>query len=231
MAPRNRKLALSVLPHLLDAQRKLFSDIDDDLVDRQKQQLRSCLQLWRSDDSSTRKWANTRARSLLAMVYEDKYLGAPVFILCALGISVTKLGTLNPVEAIAEIRKWWRNVEHPAGLIMCSKRYVQENWDVFSIFKGQASPTPPPTIVYFTIPELFNFFQSKASSPNLQMTCPISGQPLPTIEIDLNGRSAKIEFSLRASQALIQHKLISQAADGKNAQTGVESTDRFVPAI
>lgn len=111
MPRKQRKLAISNLPLMLETQRRLYSDIDDNLADSQLEKLRTCLQLWRTKDSPSRQWANNRARSSLAMVYKDKGLGPPLFLLCSLSMSVTQLGLLDPVEVITEIRKWWRRVE------------------------------------------------------------------------------------------------------------------------
>ncbi|KAL1979103.1 hypothetical protein VTN96DRAFT_6845 [Rasamsonia emersonii] len=227
MTRRVRKLAISAIPNLLDAQRKLFSEVKEDLVDSQKEQLDLCLQLWRTSDASSRQWARARARSFLVMVYNDKALGAEVFLLCGLGISVTRLGTIDPVEALSEVRKWWRRVEHPRGLAETAKDYVNEHKDVFSTFQRKPNALPPPTIVNLSLSELFNFLETKVNSTTLKMTCHLSGQPLPTIDLDLDGRSAKIEFSLGASQALIQHLLSSRnLADGNIALMDVDRTGR-----
>jgi hypothetical protein len=132
MTRRIRHLETSEVIHLLDVQRKLFSEVKDDLLDPQTDQLDLCLQLWLNPDPSSRQWARAKARSFLGMVYNDEPLGAEVFLLCALGIGVTKLGTINVVEAVSEIRKWWRDVEHPGGLAKSAKDYVLEHRDIFS---------------------------------------------------------------------------------------------------
>lgn len=72
---------------------------------------------------------------------------------------------------------------------------------------------PPPATVHLTFAQLFGFLQNQASSANLQMICPLSGQPLPSIDLKLDssvGKSARVEFSLRASEALIEYIRVSQ---------------------
>lgn len=64
------------------------------------------------------------------------------------------------------------------------------------------------------------------------MICHLSGQPLPSIDLDIDGRSAKIELSLRASEALIQHLLLSRGlADGNIEPQGVDKSGRPDPAL
>lgn len=67
--------------------------------------------------------------------------------------------------------------------------------------------------------DLLSFLQQyEASHPNLQMTCPYIGVPLPSIDIDLEptlGLSVKVEFSLQSSKALLQYMLASRTAAAK----------------
>jgi hypothetical protein len=138
MVRRSRKLCTPKIIPLLESQRKLFSETKDDLLDLQKGQLAQCLQLWLVSDSSSRHAARKKARSFLSCVYNDSSLGADVFLLCALGVSVTQLGTVNSIEAVYEIRKWWRQVEHPVGLTETSREYVLEHSSIFAILERYA---------------------------------------------------------------------------------------------
>lgn len=73
---------------------------------------------------------------------------------------------------------------------------------------------PPPTIVHLSYSQLFGFLQQQARVADLQMICPLSGQPLPSIDLGLDasgGKQATVQFSLRASEALIEYIRISQA--------------------
>jgi hypothetical protein len=77
-----------------------------------------------------------------------------------------------------------------------------------------APSQPPPTIVSLTYAQLFGFIQQQAQSANLQMVCPLFGQPLPSIDLGLDAsveKHATIQFSLRASEALIEYIRVSQA--------------------
>jgi len=63
--------------------------------------------------------------------------------------------------------------------------------------------------------DLLSFLQQhETSCPNLQMMCPVLGVPLPSITIGLNSLDgyAKVELSLRTSEALMKHMLGSRAA-------------------
>jgi hypothetical protein len=135
---RIRKLSTFEIIPLLESQRKLFSETKDDLLDSQTEQLAQCLELWLVPDSESRQASRKKARTFLAYLFNDKALGADVFLLCGLGISVTKLGTVNSTEAVYEIRKWWRQVEHPLGLTETAKEYIREHHSVFSILERQA---------------------------------------------------------------------------------------------
>ena len=84
-----------------------------------------------------------------------------------------------------------------------------------------ASPVnrPPQSVLDLKITDLLSFLhQYESSCPKLQMTCPLFGIPLPSIDIELNsslGLSAKIEFSLRSSEALVKHMLVSRTASAE----------------
>jgi hypothetical protein len=112
-----KRLVASEVPHLLEIERSRFSDVKDDLLDPQKDQINLCLELWLTPDTSSRQWGRARARQLLEAIYNDKSLGGDVFLLCALGIGVTRLGRINLIETVSEIRKWWRKVNGHYGSI------------------------------------------------------------------------------------------------------------------
>ena len=85
-------------------------------------------------------------------------------------------------------------------------------------------PAPPvnqplQSVLDLKITDLLSFLhQYEASCPNLQMTCPLYGIPLPSIDIELDsslGLSAKIEFSLRSSEALVNYMLVSRTASAE----------------
>jgi hypothetical protein len=58
-----------------------------------------------------------------------------VFLLCALGIGVTRLGRIHLIEAISAIRKWWK-VYHPRRVTETVKKYVKGRQDVVLRSKG-----------------------------------------------------------------------------------------------
>ena len=85
-------------------------------------------------------------------------------------------------------------------------------------------PAPPvnqplQSVLDLKITDLLQFLhQYEASCPNLQMTCPLFGIPLPSIDIELDsslGLSVKIELSLRSSEALVKYMLVSRTASAE----------------
>jgi len=69
-------------------------------------------------------------------------------------------------------------------------------------------------MIDLTFMELLGFLgENQASSPRLQMICPLFGSPLPSIDIKLDlsmERTARIEFSIRAGEALIEYLRVSR---------------------
>jgi hypothetical protein len=129
-------LEASEISHLLEIERARFTDLKDDLLESQKNKVDSCLGLWLIPDKSSREYERRIARQFMEAIYNDKSLGKDVFLLCALGIVVTRLGRIkNRVEAVTLIRKWWRRVEHPNGLTEIAEEYVHEHQDAFSKIK------------------------------------------------------------------------------------------------
>lgn len=94
------------------------------------------------------------------------------------------------------------------------------------LLQGDDTTSPPlprdqplQSVLDLKITDLLGFLhQYEASCPNLQMTCPLFGIPLPSIDIELDSSlkmSAKIEFSLPLSEALVRRMLVSRAASTK----------------
>jgi hypothetical protein len=79
-------------------------------------------------------------------------------------------------------------------------------------------PQPPPTIVDIEFSELLNFFRKyELGSPGLKLMCPLFGSPLPWIDINLDSsseRTARIELSLRASEALVEYIRVARDLTG-----------------
>jgi len=84
---------------------------------------------------------------------------------------------------------------------------------------GAIRPSPAgqssETVLNLKFTDLLGFLQQHGSShASLQMTCPFSGVPLPSIYIDLEstlGLSGKLEFSIRLSEALVQYMRVSRS--------------------
>ena len=61
------------------------------------------------------RYAQLRARPLLRDIY--KQLGPEVFILCALGSSITQIGKLpDDTKLLGRLSEWWGLSAHPSGL-------------------------------------------------------------------------------------------------------------------
>lgn len=86
-----------------------------------------------------------------------------------------------------------------------------------SLLENQASQT----ILDLKYSDLLGFLQLyQACCPNLQMICSWVGVPAPYIDITLDsslGLSAKIELSLRLSEALVKYMLASKISATKVA--------------
>ena len=94
------------------------------------------------------------------------------------------------------------------------------------LLQGDHATVPAPlvdqplqSVLGLKITHLLGFLQQyEASCPDLQMICPLFGVPFPSIDVELDsslGLSAKIEFSLRSSKALMQYVLASRVAAAK----------------
>jgi hypothetical protein len=77
---------------------------------------------------------------------------------------------------------------------------------------GDATTSAPPAseaVVNLNLADILDFLQQyHQDCPNLQMACPISGVPLPSIDIQFTSNpelSMKITFSIRLCEWLIQH--------------------------
>jgi len=73
------------------------------------------------------------------------------------------------------------------------------------------TPAPPASeaVVDLNLADILAFLQKYHEvCPNLQMTCPVSGVPLPSIDIQFSSNqelSMKITFSVRLCERLIRH--------------------------
>lgn len=81
-----------------------------------------------------------------------------------------------------------------------------------------SSIQPHPTVVDIQFKELLNFFQEhELDSPRLKLMCPLFGSPLPWIDINLDSsseRTARVELSLRASEALVKYIRVARDLTG-----------------
>ncbi|KAB8067213.1 hypothetical protein BDV29DRAFT_186580 [Aspergillus leporis] len=223
MTRKYRAISPTTIVEGLEVQRQLFGQQPAELIKAQEDKVTQFLTLWTAPDRESQRWVRRRARTLLESVYNETSMGIDVFLLCTQSASVTRLARIDPIICKSHIQKWWSKVEHPQGLSFAGKACESRHWSVFSKFRSQ----PPPTAVQLTLFELFKFLETKSSCQSLRMICHLSGQPLPTIDLDIDGRGAKIELSLRASEALIQHLVISRGfADGSIGPQDVDKTGK-----
>jgi hypothetical protein len=132
---------------------------------------------------------------------------------------------------VLEVRQWWNSIgKCPNGLIIKAKEICNDEFkrkyaagevqfayqwmtsliQMADISKyNPSSIQPPPTVVDIQFKELLSFFQEyELDSPSLKLMCPLFGSPLPWIDINLDStseRTARIELSLRASEALVKY--------------------------
>ncbi|KAJ5267402.1 hypothetical protein N7478_010210 [Penicillium angulare] len=238
--PKTTRSKRPGLEQLLQKQLDAFDDESRPMLQSQHERLQSCLAFLENPVptglSEAQRFGRLRARKLLFDIL--RHLGEVPFLLCATAISITRLARLSD-ETVLEVRGWWKTVKRcPNGLLIKAKEICNDEFRQkytageallnprrkYSLIQitdmpRQTPPStqPPPTIVDIEFTELLNFFQKyELDSPKLKLICPLFGSPLPWIDINLDSseRTAHIELSLRASEALVKHIRVARDLSG-----------------
>lgn len=107
---------------LLEEQRCSFSDQYYPLLTAQQATLRKADDLLEeSDESLKRNHTRKKASNILKDI--QNCISYDVYILCALAIKTSALGSSKLVDYVPKIRVWWEQVEHPKGLASASEEY------------------------------------------------------------------------------------------------------------
>lgn len=107
---------------LLEEQRCAFSDQYYPLLTAQQAALRKADDLLEeSDESLKRNHTRKKASNILKDIRDC--ISYDVYILCALAIKVSALGSSKLTDYVPKIRIWWGQVEHPKGLTSVSEEY------------------------------------------------------------------------------------------------------------
>ena len=111
------KMSVASLVDQLETERSTFDENAYPLAKYQQDAFQLCCDLLREPNVSKptkRDYARLRARTLLLDVFTG--LGAEVFVLCTLAVSITDLSKVPHKHALPTLREWWKKASHPPGL-------------------------------------------------------------------------------------------------------------------
>ncbi|KAF7570509.1 hypothetical protein PtrM4_105110 [Pyrenophora tritici-repentis] len=115
--PREQNLTDESLCDLADAARKCFGEDEEDeipLTEIQIAAIKKCSDLVvENPASSQRNTSKRRAKAILTELWTHR---PELFILVALSVNITKLGTLKSDKYLQVLLRWWNSVDHPKGL-------------------------------------------------------------------------------------------------------------------
>lgn len=135
------------------------------------------------------------------MILKELWSHLPqVFILCALKITHTHLGTLKSTSFLTEVRNWWQGIDKTDSL--------NKAISIYSDVLPSSTPKFPATRnIQFDIPlETFvKFIQERFNEDaHLKVTCPFDGNPLPSGRLSSGNSWVDMSFSLDTAQSLAE---------------------------
>ncbi|KAF2845021.1 hypothetical protein T440DRAFT_284832 [Plenodomus tracheiphilus IPT5] len=111
---REQRLSQDHLRDLIDEKRLCFGDDYVPLSTAQSTSIKTCSDLVTDDPTSwPRNSQKKRARTILIDVWTHS---SELFVLVALSVTPTKLGTLKSNTYLQELLKWWQSVPRQKGL-------------------------------------------------------------------------------------------------------------------
>lgn len=112
---RKGPLLLSTLKILMTAELAFFGDQHYPLHDKKKKNIMKSALLARQDLKSIGKNSlKTRAYRILTDIWKS---GLPqVFIICAITVLPSRLGTIKSETYVKELSEWWQSSDHPSAL-------------------------------------------------------------------------------------------------------------------
>lgn len=111
---------MELITERLEPEKSTFDDTPHPLLGYQQDAFQRCCDLLRdSTMSQTQKptkhlYSRLRARTFLLDVFTG--LGAEVFLLCVLAVSITDLSKIPHRGIFPTLREWWKTATHPRGL-------------------------------------------------------------------------------------------------------------------
>lgn len=114
------KRSIESLIERLDLKKSTFDDEAHPLLKHQQDAFHLCWDLLRDNPmsqmqkSTKHRYSRLRARTFLFDVFTG--LGADVFLLCTLAVSITDLSKLPHKSAFPTLREWWKTALHLRGL-------------------------------------------------------------------------------------------------------------------
>jgi hypothetical protein len=115
-----RKRSIESLMERLELEKSTFDDDAHPLLRHQQDAFQLCCDLLRDNPmsqtqkSTKHRYSRLRARTFLLDVFTG--LGADVFLLCTLAVSITDLSKISHKSTFPTLREWWKTALHPRGL-------------------------------------------------------------------------------------------------------------------
>ena len=115
----------------LELEKSTFDDDAHPLLRRQQDAFQLCCDFLRDNPmsqtqkSTKHRYSRLRTRTFLLDVYTG--LGADVFLLCSLAVSITDLSTMQHKSTFPKLREWWKTTLHPRGLTEAANELCAAN--------------------------------------------------------------------------------------------------------
>lgn len=117
-----KQLTDDSLIDLLEKQRCTFTDQYRPLLTAQETALQKADSIAKEPlESLKRNYSKKKANAILNDI--KSCISPEVFVLCALAVNPSALGTAKLGDYVSTIRRWWERTSHPKGLTMVSERY------------------------------------------------------------------------------------------------------------
>ncbi|MCJ1477235.1 hypothetical protein MMC13_005906 [Lambiella insularis] len=182
-----------MLVELLENRFHKFSEKDFPLHETELKSIKRCTELVKEEGKKIiRNVPKRRAHIIL----KDLWTHIPeAFILCALVVTPSQLGTLKSTDYMESIFTWWHSVVVPRGLA----KTLDSHSDILPKVLRDSRELQVP----ISLDELLEFVRQNFQGGQLQMCLPYSGSPLPFVRIK---REAKLELSWQFANAFIQQR-------------------------
>lgn len=129
----------------LEAELAKFDDSVYSLPEYRIRAFKSCVKLLSDDTnfaglSKGRRKSLKHARTVLKDVFQG--IGPEVFILCCMSTSISRLANTSHDSLIPDLRKWWKPIDPPQGLVGSAKELC-ESYSVGSLITASEEHQSP----------------------------------------------------------------------------------------